>query len=151
MTDMLVRSAADNGIQERWVDMGDGTRALQVVSMDRTQVAGGASTFRAVSAATTNAAVIKTSAGIVYGIQMTNMAPLNAARTVKLYNQDTVPIAGDIPAMTLVLPGTGFYDFTRSRGVAFPNGIAIAITAGLLDNLFTAVGLGDVTVNLNFT
>lgn len=151
MPDLLVVSAADNGIRERWVDMGDGTKALQVVTMDRSVVAGGASTFRAVSAASTNAMVIKPSAGILYGIQMTNQAALGASRTVKLYNQATVPTAADVPAMTLVLPSTGFFDVTRSRGVAFPSGIAIAITASLLDNVFSAVGLSDVTVNLNFT
>lgn len=151
MPDTLVRSEADLGVVQRWVDMGDGTKALVMVSMDRMQVAGGASTFRAISAASTNALVIKPTAAILYGIQITNVAALGASRAVKLYNQSTAPVASDVPAMTLVAPGTGWFDLSRSRGIAFPNGLAIAISSSLLDGVLAAAGLGDVTVNLNFT
>lgn len=149
--DMLVRTTDDNGIVKRWADMGDGTMAEVVATMDRLTVAGGASTFRAISAASTNAVVIKPTAAILYGIQMTNLAALGAARVVKLYNQNTVPTAASVPALTFVLPGNGFFDVTRSRGVAFPAGLAISISSSVLDGVLAAIGAGDVTVNLNFT
>lgn len=114
-------------------------------------VAGGASTFRALSAANNNAAVIKNSAAILYGIQISNMTALGATRVVKLYNQSTIPVAADLPAMVFVVPGNFPIDISRSRGVAFPNGLAIAITTSILDGVLAAVGAGDVSVNLNFT
>jgi hypothetical protein len=133
------------------MDMGDGTKAQMVVSTDRMIVAGGASTYRVISAATANAAVIKPTAAILYGIQISNLAPLSATRAVKLYNQSTVPLATDVPAMVFALPPNACIDISRSRGVAFPAGLAIAIVTGPLDAVFAAVGAGDVTANLNFT
>ncbi len=149
MPDVLVRSADDNGVRERFIDMGDGTQARMVVAMERLTVAGGASTFKAVSAATTNAAVIKASAAILYGIQITNTSLTQ--RTVKLYSQAAAPSGTDVPAMTLVVPAGQAIDVSRSRGVAFPAGLAIAISASPLDNVLSAVGAGDVILNLNFT
>jgi len=148
---MYVRSAEDAGVVLRYVDMLDGTKAPMVVAMDRMTVAGGASTFRVISAASANAAVVKNSAAIMYGLQISNLAPLSATRAVKLYNQSTVPVASDIPAMVFALPPNACIDISRSRGVAFPAGLAIAIVTGPLDTVFAAIGAGDVTVNLNFT
>lgn len=151
MADTFVRAEDDNGVVERFVDMGDGTKARVLVSMDRLTVAGGASTYRAIAAATNNAAVIKPTAAILYGIQLTNLAALGATRVVRLYNQNTVPVAADSPAMTIVLPGNACIDISRSRGVAFPAGLAIAISTSILDGVLAAVLAGDVTANLNFT
>lgn len=150
-TDSFVRSPDDEGVVLRYMDMGDGSKAQMVVSMDRMTVAGGASTFRVISAASANAAVVKPTAAILYGIQMSNLAPLSATRAVKLYNQNTVPVASDVPAMVFALPPYACIDISRSRGVAFPAGLAISIVIGPLDGVFAAVGAGDVTVNINFT
>lgn len=151
MPDIIVADPNDFGVKTRYMDLGDGTKAALVVSLDRMMVAGGASTFRTISAASANAAVIKAGAAILYGIQISNMTALGATRVVKLYNQSTAPVAADSPAMVFVVPGNFPIDISRSRGVAFPNGLAIAITTSILDGVLAAVGAGDVSVNLNFT
>lgn len=111
---------------------------------------GGVSIYRVLSAATTNAASVKASAGQVYGWHITNLSA-TAARFVKLYNMATAPTVGtDTPVMTLPLPAGGQANVAFPTGIAFATGIALAITGALADSDTTAVAANDVVVNLAY-
>lgn len=87
-------------------------------------------------AATTNATVIKSSAGNLYGIQVSNT--VGATMYLKLYNKATAPTVGtDIPVLTIPIPTTAGSLLAldgHAIGYRFSAGISIAITNGLADN-----------------
>lgn len=119
----------------------------------RPATSGGHSIYRLISAATTNAASIKGSAGQVYGAIITNT---NAAvRYVKLYNKATAPTVGtDIPVMTLAIPGNtagAGMVFSFENGIAFGTGIGSATTTGAADSDTGAVAANEIIVNLFYT
>lgn len=113
----------------------------------------GATPYHLVSAGTTNATSVKGSAGIVYGIQLTNTNA--AARYVKFYNKASAPTVGtDVPVKTLLIPGSaagaGNNVPITHRGIAFSTGIAFAIVANMVDNDTTTISAGDVCVDLDY-
>jgi hypothetical protein len=110
---------------------------------------GGLNPYRRLATADTNLDVVKGSPGQVYGWHLTNLAV--EPRFVKLYNKATNPsIPGDAPLYTLPVLQTAPTVFSTDIGLAFPNGIALAITTGVADTDTGAVGLNDVVVNLFF-
>lgn len=99
--------------------------------------------------ATTNAAVVKASAGRVHSIQAFN--PSAATKYVRLYDKAVAPTVGtDIAMRVIAIPATS------SREIAFPGadtyatGIAIAITGGAAATDATAVAAGDVQLTINY-
>lgn len=119
---------------------------IQVVG----QAAGGASIYRKIGAASTNAANIKGSAGTVYGITATNV---NAAAVfLKLYNKATSPTVGtDTPVMTMLIPGAttgGGFVFSVPQGIAFATGISVAITGAVGDADTTAVSANEQLIHI---
>lgn len=112
---------------------------------------GGATLYRLLSAASTNANSVKASAGKVYKIWATNT---NAAvRYVKLYNKASSPTVGtDTPVMTLAIPGNaagaGAIFDAGDVGANFATGIAIATTTGAADNDNTGVAANEVIVHV---
>lgn len=112
---------------------------------------GPASGAKLLSAATTNATLVKGGAGQVYGWAITNTNA--AARFVKLYNKATAPTVGtDTPVMTLVIPGSttgaGMVAAEFTSGIAFGTGIGVGITGAIADNDTTAVAANEVVINL---
>lgn len=106
---------------------------------------GGISSFRRIGAATTNAVVVKASSGVVYGWHISN---INAAAVfLKIYDKATAPTVGtDVPKLTILVGGattgaTSFLDLPA--GVAFSNGISIAITGAIGDADTTAVSANE--------
>lgn len=124
---------------------------VRAVGLTGNDIAGGATdAFRLLSsAATTNPAVIKNSAGRVYTIQGENMA--GARRYLKLYDKATAPTVGtDTPKRTIPLPGGGTFSMNLS-GLQFQAGIAMALTTGFADNDTGAVGAGEImTLNVDY-
>lgn len=110
---------------------------------------GGTGDFHLISAATTNATSIKGSAGQVYGYELYNS---NAAvRYVKLYNKNTAPTVGaDTPFRTIGVPANGRASFQTSIGLLMGSGIAIATTTGIADGDSTAVGAGDLSIDVDW-
>jgi hypothetical protein len=112
--------------------------------------AGGLSISRVISAASTNATLVKASAGQLYTITAHN---INAAvRYLKLYNKASSPTVGtDTPVMTLPIPGNtagaGFILPLGEMGVAFATGIALAITTGVADSDTGAVAANEIVIN----
>lgn len=87
------------------------------------------SAYSQVSAATTNAAVIKASAGNLMELTLSNVTA--AIQYVKLYNKATAPTVGtDIPILTIAVAVNGTVTLNLGTlGKRFTTGIAIAATA----------------------
>ena len=114
----------------------------------RANATGAASGAHIVSAASTNATVVKAGAGRVIGWCLANT---NAAyRYVKLHNQTTTPTAGTGVVRTIALPPNNSVTFTIDGGIAFTTGIGLTIVTGSADADNTAVGVGDVVGDLFF-
>lgn len=117
---------------------------------------GGASAYKLISAATTNANNIKASAGQVYMITASSTA--SSPRYVKFYNKATSPTVGtDVPVYTFMIPnasnsayGAGTNIPVPAIGLAFSTGISIAITGGVADSDTTAISANEVVLNVGY-
>src|SRR5574343_139784 len=118
----------------------------------RAATSGGATPYKLISAATTNATSVKASAGQLYSIIA--IGTTANIRYLKFYNKASAPTVGtDVPVLTIPVPGN-----TQGAGVAihftvgtvFSTGLAFAITAGVTDADSAAVGANDVIVNLTY-
>lgn len=113
---------------------------------------GGSTSFKLISAASTNATSVKASAGKVVGIQAFN---LNAEeRFLKFYNKASSPTVGtDTPIKVLAIPGAttgaGFV-VSLPHGIGFSTGIALALTTGIADADTGAVAASEIVVNLDY-
>jgi hypothetical protein len=120
-----------------------GDTGLQV----RANATGAASTHHIVSAATTNVAQIKATAGRVYGYCLSNT---NAAwRYVKLHNVASAT-AGAAVAVTIGIPPNGKAECMIPMGFGFATAISRSIVAGAADADATAVGANDVVGDIFF-
>ncbi len=109
---------------------------------------GGVSFTRVISAATTNATLIKSTAGNLYSVWVANTSA--STRYLKIYNMTTAPTVGtSTPAITIPLPAGFCGDFNvGAHGVTFATGISIAITAGYADTDTAAIVAGEVIVTV---
>lgn len=111
---------------------------------------GPSTTSTVVSAASTNATLVK--AGATRLAQVDGHNTSAAVKYVKFFNKATAPVTGtDTPVYQIaVAPGMPF-DFSPPAGMRFALGLGIAITGGsaLLDN--TAVAAGDVILSTLYT
>lgn len=132
------------------VTLAAGTAAAGDVGLQyRANATGAASGAHIVSAATTNATVVKNAAGRLLGWSLANT---NAAwRYVKLHNQTTTPTAGTGVVRTLAIPPNGVRELALEGGIAFTTGIALTTVTGAADADATAVGLNDIVGDLFFT
>lgn len=98
------------------------------------------------SAATTNATIVKASAGSVYNIAISNVSA--SPRYVKLYNKATaVTVGTDVPVLTIVVPaGALVQNNFGILGHRFTVGICLAITGGAADNDTTVIGINEVKI-----
>lgn len=101
------------------------------------------------SAATTNAISLKTTAGSLLSLVLTNTSA--TTKYFKLYNKTSAPTVGtDIPTITLVIPASGNIIHNFGFGLRFPAGIAYAITGAMPNSDTTAVAAGDVKVHIGY-
>jgi hypothetical protein len=108
--------------------------------------------LKTISAATTNATVVKASAGKLGGWFLSNV---NASpRYLKVYNKATSPTVGtDVPVLTIIIPGNtagAGANLESTNGLLFSTGISFAITTGVADNDATAVAANELVANLWF-
>ncbi len=132
------------------VNPGNTANTTPWLTTARPATTGGLTRHRLLSAATTNATVVKASAGQVYVIHAYNSAA--QARFLKLYNKATAPVPGtDTPVETYVLPPgiNSRFEFTLA-GNPFAAGIGYAITAALGDADTTAIAANDIVLDLHF-
>lgn len=102
-----------------------------------------------VTTASTNAAAIKTSAGSILELTISN--PTATAAYVKLYNKASSPTVGtDVPIITYPIPANTTYTYVYGvSGKRFTTGIAIAVTAAMADS-DTANAVAGVKVNATY-
>lgn len=124
-----------------------GTNAIGDVGLQvRANATGAASKTHLVSAATTNPTIVKASAGRLLGWRIYNT---NAAvRYVKLHNQTTAPTAGTGVAETIPVPPNGIAQGNIPQGSGFTTGIGMTTVTGGADADATAVGAGDLIIDL---
>lgn len=103
------------------------------------------------SAASTNSTSIKSSGGVLYLIAISNSAA--GARYVKLYNKASAPTVGtDVPILVIpVAAGASEYVDFGVLGYRCLTGIALAITANMVDTDTTAIGASEVKVAIAYT
>lgn len=110
---------------------------------------GGLTTYHLCSAGSTNATVIKASAGQVYGWYIYNSNA--SARKVAFHNTASSPTAGASVYYSLVVPASGAVTAFIPQGLAFATGIAITTVTGLADSDNTAVASNDLIINVWYT
>ena len=116
---------------------------------DLIRKSGAASVYHKISAASTNADVVKASAGLVTGYFLVNA--VNAFRYVKLYNLAVNPTVGtSTPRCVFGIPALSSANISLDIPLAFATGIAIAIVTGIADSDATAVAASDVAVSLYY-
>jgi hypothetical protein len=113
----------------------------------RANATGAASIHHIVSAATTNVAQIKATAGRVYGYCLSNTTA--SWRYVKLHNVASAT-AGAAVAMTIGLPPNGKAECYMGQGIGFATAISRSIVTGSADTDATAVAVGDVVGDIFF-
>jgi hypothetical protein len=111
---------------------------------------GGSTAYKLISAATTNATSVKSSAGTLGAVVAMNNNTTDIAY-VKLYNKSSAPTVGtDVPVLVFPLSilGGGVSFTAPQGGINFSSGIALAITNGIADTATGAVAANQVVVNL---
>ena len=116
------------------------------VAMQYRTTASGASATHLVSAASTNAQLVKSSAGKVLGWHFANTTA--AWQYVKLHNLATVPTAGSGVARTIAIPPNGVSSFFSEGGITFTTGIGMTVVTGAADTDATAVAASAVVGEL---
>ena len=133
-----------------FVTIGAGTSLIGDVGGQVRATSGGISSIARLpsAAATTNATVVKASAGRVYKIDGYNAAA--AVRYIKLYDKATAPTVGtDTPVVTLAIGPSSRIDLDIGLiGEYFAAGISYALTTGAPDADTGALTLADI-VGLN--
>lgn len=125
-----------------------GTNAIGDVGVQvRTNATGAASTHHIVSAATTNVAQIKATAGRVVGWCLSNTTA--SWRYVKLHNVASAT-AGAAVQQTIGIPPNDKAVCSMPPGIAFTTAISRSIVTGSADADATAVGVGDVVGDIFF-
>ena len=100
------------------------------------------------SLATTNATVAYAFPSILYSATFNNDG--TSPRYIKLYDSATAPTVGTtIPVMTFEVLAHDSKNFVFNNGLRFLSGIAFAITVNEVSSDTTAIGAGEVTLNLN--
>lgn len=112
------------------------------------QLPHGCSNYHAVSAAGTNAAIVKAGPGNVYGWRIYNNAGYPIY--VKLHNTAGAPTPGTGVVATIAVQAGTIDDEGDALGMAFATGIGISIVKGLPDGDTTPVAANDCVVDLQY-
>lgn len=129
----------------------DATNPLPLLTVPSAS-AGGTSGFRRIATADTNLAVVKASAGRVYGYVISN--PSAAVKFVRLYNKATAPVIAADSALiqrTIMIPAGGIAAYYVGMGIGgFTSGIGIAATGAIGDTDATALTAGDLIIHIDY-
>lgn len=108
-----------------------------------------------VFANSTNATVVKASAGRLGSVSISNLN--DAPIYVKFYNKATTPDENDTPVLCFIVPanataanGAGSNPDLPSSGVAFSTGISFRIVKGIANNSTTAVDASEGTLAYSY-
>lgn len=126
-----------------------GTNAIGDVGLQvRANATGAATIHHIVATASTNASVVKASAGRVLGYCLSNTTA--AWVYVKFHNQTTAPTAGSGVVMTVGIPPNGKAECAIPQGIGFGTGIGRTIVTGAADADATAVAANAVVGDVFF-
>lgn len=128
-----------------------GTVTVASTALSPSASLGAATTFNVISAASTNATLVKATGGNLNDLTLSNDGATSVF--VKLYNKATAPIVGtDVPVRTILVPtkatvqvGFGTY------GYRFPLGLGVGVTTGAAHSNTGAVLLDQVCIAGSFT
>lgn len=109
-------------------------------------VANSMSRYRTTWNGSASGVLVKSSNGNLYSYYMQSRAGREVF--VKLYDQATTPVSGNVPAEVYSLPPSGGLNLTFDAADGFTNGIGLWVTAGVADNDATTTASGDVVINL---
>jgi hypothetical protein len=119
-----------------------GTALIGDVGVQYRATASGALATHLVSAASTNATIVKNAAGKVLGWFFANTTA--AWVYVKLHNQTTTPTAGSGVVRTIPVPPNGVASWFSEGGITFATGIGLTTVTGAADTDATAVTLNAI-------
>lgn len=121
-----------------------GTSLIGDVGMQVRANATGATTgSKVLTAASTNATLLKATAGRVFSILLTNTTA--SVRVLHMHNLTVAPTVGSsVPTYSIVIPANGTVQFHNPIGRAHTTGISYSITTGIADLDATATAVGDV-------
>ncbi|QPD06456.1 hypothetical protein [Synechococcus phage S-SRP01] len=101
------------------------------------------------SSATTNAAVIKSTAANFYGLSVMNTSA--TTKYVRFYSKATTPTVGtDVPIMVVAVPATSSKEIVYLPALRIGTGLGVAITGGAAATDATAVAAGDVQLLVSY-
>jgi hypothetical protein len=111
--------------------------------------ASGTTLYTVNSAASTNAANIKSTAANFYGMSAMNTSA--TTKYVRFYSKATTPTVGtDVPIMVVAIPATSSKEIEYIPALRFGTGLAVAITGGAAATDSTAVAAGDVQLLVSY-
>lgn len=118
------------------------------ISTDQQTQTPGGSIHHKVSAATTNATVIKASRGKIIGFSCYNTN--NSIRKVAFHNTASTPTAGTTAIVwAVVVPANGSaVVHLPPEGIEFSSGIAYTMVTGVADSNSTAVGASELVMGV---
>lgn len=147
--DAPVANAGTSGDADYAHPVSDNFGRLWVATVQTPVIDVGLTQFRLVSAATTNATVVKASQGNLYNIEVFNNGV--AACYIKFYNTASAPTVGTTTTTkVLMVPAGGGLIVNSVNGIQFSAGIAFSITTNLVDTDTTAIAINQVAVNLDY-
>lgn len=114
----------------------------------RATATGAASKYQLISVASTNASLVKASAGRVAGWTLSNTSA--AWRYVKFHNSSTTPTAGAGVDWTIAIPPGSQVSCELPAGVSMGVGIGFTVVTGSATADATAVAAGDVVGTIFF-
>ena len=105
--------------------------------------------FILISTATTNANVLKNSAGTLSNIKLnldvdTGLFAGIKYSYLKIYDKATTPTSSDTPKLLFKLSNGADFTLQSTNGIKFNNGISIRITRNIAFNDNTAIGVNEV-------
>jgi hypothetical protein len=119
------------------------------VSLQASSSVAGTSIAKVNAAATTNATLVKSTAGRVYGYHFVNNTA--SVKYVRLYNLTTAPTVGtSVPLVIIPIAANATAHIDMSVPMAFGTGISYAITGAGTDLDATAVAVGDVIGHIRY-
>jgi hypothetical protein len=111
--------------------------------------AGGTTPYHLISAASTNATNVKASAGQLYGFEVSNTNA--SARYIRFYDTSASPTVGTTTIKkTVQIPGNATVIRAYPVGLKFSSGIGFSVTGLMADSDTTAIGAGDVSIDLDY-
>jgi hypothetical protein len=104
----------------------------------------------ALSAASTNATVVKSSPASVGLITVHHVGNGNTNKFAKIYNKATTPTSSDIPILTLVVHPSATVVIVPAIPLFLSEGLSYRMTANYADSDNTGVAAGELAINVAY-